>query len=95
MTIKLTAFIRRLQQRDGHLYVRLDRAQLQSAQLLHGTRVVMEIGGRVLLRGVIRTSGASPWVGPTEITSNAVHHAALKGAGYVYGDNVEATVRRA
>ena len=92
--MKLTAHIRRLAS-DGHeLYIRLTSADLSRCGFKHGQAIELRIR-EIHVRGVVKTSGATPWLAPGRGNSNRAITATLREAGFNHGDDVvaEATLR--
>lgn len=90
--MELTAHIRRLSTQGSHLYVRLDPHDLDRLGLGHGQLVTLDIAARVQVRGIVKTSGGSPWLAPRTNESNALITTALREAGFEHGEDASAGV---
>ena len=87
----LTARIRRLSTTCGRLYVQLVRAELEALQLEHLTSVRVELPGGQLVRGVVKTSGATPWLAPG-VDSNDQITEVRRSAGFAHGEECRVRV---
>jgi hypothetical protein len=90
----ILAYIRRLSKKDWTLYVRFDRDDVARCELRDGDEVELNVGGKVTLRGVVRTTGAGPWLAPREGGSNESITQSLKYVGYTDGDDMPSYVTR-
>ncbi|SRR6266566_2978168 len=88
----LTAHVRRLEKDDVHLYIRFDQAALDRIGLRHGARVQVDLNGRARVTGLVKTSGATPWLAPGGDDSNASITQMLRGAGFRHGDDVPSRI---
>lgn len=86
----LTAFVRRLNQSGGALYIRLSHADLSRLQLKHGDTVQLDLPGTTL-RGVVKTSGGTPWLASMSKARGGIDKA-LREAGIEHGRDIPATV---
>jgi hypothetical protein len=86
----LTAFVRRLNKSGSPLYIRLSRADLSRLDLNHGDAVQLDLDG-LMVRGVVKTSGGSPWLAPMPDEKGDISQA-LVDAGLTHGRDVEAAV---
>lgn len=89
---QLPAFVRRLSTTGKELYIRFRREDLRRAGLRHGQPVEVEAKAGIRLRGVIRTSGGTPWLGPAKENSNAVITSTLRQIGLEHGDDIYANL---
>lgn len=92
LRLSLVAHVRRLAADGAVLYVRIDRADVARLGLEHGQEVEIDLAGKVRIRGIVKTSGGSPWLAPGSRTSNAAITRSLRQAGFGHGDNVQSTV---
>src|SRR5438067_9866365 len=88
----LCAHVRRLSSAGTVLYIRLDNSDLSRIGLRHGQTVELDLG-RVLVSGVVKTSGGSPWLAPNRGSSNPEITTALRAAGLEHGMDVRSTAR--
>ena len=89
----LVAHVRRLASDGVRLYVRIDGTDVARLHLTHGQRVEIDMGGKVCVRGIVKTSGGSPWLAPGQNSSNAAITSALRNAGLEHGDDIHAVIR--
>lgn len=90
----LTAHIRRLGTTTDQLYIRFAQPDLTRLGLGHGDTVEMSLGDRVRIIGVVKTSGASPWLAPSREYSNRTITERLRDAGFAHGHDVPAMARK-
>ena len=88
----LVAHIRRLSTAGSVLYIRIGNSDISRLGLGHGRAIEIDLG-RVLIAGVVKTSGGSPWLAPAPGSSNVAITAALRGAHFEHGMDVAATAR--
>ena len=86
----LTAHVRRLTADGDPLYIRLDVEDLVRCGLYHGLPITLTLRDRVVVGGVVKTSGSTPWLAPREDGSNEGISKVLREAGFAHGDDVEA-----
>ena len=90
---QLVAHIRRLASDGGRLYVRIGAEDVRRLNLSHGQVVHLTLDRGVRVSGIVKTSGASPWLAPGPDGSNSAITADLRKAGFDHGDDVPATLR--
>lgn len=88
----LVAHIRRLSTAGSVLYIRIGNSDISRLRLGHGRAIEIDLG-RVLIAGVVETSGGSPWLATAPGSSNVAITAALPGAHFEHGMDVAATAR--
>lgn len=88
----LTCKIRRLAADGAVLYLQLDRWELASQQLDEGVAVRLDLGGRAHVDGIVRTKGATCWLGPAASSSNKAITEALRAIGGEHGGELRATI---
>ncbi|HKT87398.1 MAG TPA: hypothetical protein VJQ59_03110 [Candidatus Sulfotelmatobacter sp.] len=91
MTATLMAHIRRLSTDGAVLYIRISTSDISRLGLEHGRALELDLG-RVRITGILKTSGGSPWLGPTLGGSNGAITSALRGAGFEHGMDVSASI---
>jgi len=87
----MTARIRQLSSTGEQLYIQWMRAELSSLGLDHMTAVSVELPGSEIVRGVVKTSGSTPWLAPGA-DSNARITEVLRGAGFEHKDECRVRV---
>jgi hypothetical protein len=90
--LSLVAYIRRLSAAGPVLYIRIGNSDISRLGLSHGQGIEINLG-RVRITGIVKTSGGSPWLAPAPGVSNAAITAALRGARFEHGMDVQATAR--
>lgn len=90
---ELVAYIRRLASDGARLYVRFNMNDITRVGLAHGEGVELNVGGKVCVTGVVKTSGGTPWLAPGHDSSNAAITEGLRKAGFDHGDDVPSVVR--
>lgn len=90
--ISLTARIRRLSRDGDQLYVQFIRRELDALDLRHLTSVTMRIDGCCQVGGIMKTSGATPWLAPGDGWSNQSITAALRKHGLAHGQDLPAII---
>src|SRR5690242_8519431 len=88
----LTAHVRRLAKDGKVLYIQFAADDVRRLQLQHSEGVEVAVGS-VTLPGIVKTSGTSNWLAPSEL-SNAEMTSGLRTAGFGHGGEVTARIRR-
>jgi hypothetical protein len=88
----LSCTVRRLSARGDDLYIQLCRHELATLQLAERMAVELDLGGKSVVRGLVRTKGSVCWLGPTKATSNRAITTTLRGLGLGHGSEVRAAV---
>lgn len=88
----LTSKIRRLNRTGDTLYIQLCRSELATLRLGERTAVELDLGGKAMVRGLVRTKGSTCWLGPTTASSHRTITATLRGLGLDHGSEVRAAV---
>ena len=91
-TLSIVAHVRRLSKTGTELYIRIDVADIARLASAHGRALELDLGN-CCFAGIIKTSGASPWLAPPAGGSNARITATLRGAGFEHGMDRPATLR--
>ena len=86
----LIARVRRLNSSGHPLYVGLNRRELAEVGLRHGSSIRMSFPG-LSVRGIVKTTGAKPWLGPLPGERGRIAEA-LAAAGFQHGQDLATVV---
>ena len=89
---RIVAHIRRLAADGVVLYIRIKAEDVTQLRLNHGMHVVLDVGGKCVVRVIVKTTNDNPWLAPDVDGSNAEITETLRKAGLDHGDDIEATI---
>ena len=89
----IIAYLRRLATDGKELYIRLDKEDVARHLLRHGSEIEINVGGKVRVSGIVKTSGSVPWLAPRTNDSNANITQQLMAVGFTHGDDMPSQVR--